>query len=578
MINKTINKINKFSIPKEEVRMRINRLWGNPGESGEIADLTGSPREFINSNINLKTKRTGTKLLLVLRSCYYSRIRAKKMAKACNHSNLNEEERESCTAGASPTCIRCSRLKIGSTARRTKRAKYLSSSEDFPHGDLRVSTIVSRHRAQSKESESHASSSSLSECSSLSSPTRDDEVWSPESPDVMIISPEKLLAAPTNFQTTSDALRTVMNVEQFSVIHAPFVFGESFIPTSQKTIYVILQLSAPILTEGYLAFLGLMTNYQKSPVIRRNEPDMFMAAKGLQRLRSVKISHDYDAACALFLGQTMYVFNILTAPYSCTAHSIVRSSLMSAKPWLPRLMHTPIMDTITMSPILIDTVECLVHREIPIIRLDPQPRLIVDRYLGLCATLLPHLYDICECSNTLKREAPAAGSESYSALHDRLDELEELIRRWRPQTPSGLFDSYGQHAVLAMVTHANLYRLAALLIIHRLRYPLGVEDEAAWKLANGIFSELSFFAKSAINVKGSTALPLVFPLTMAMFEIHGPGEDLIDRLALASFTVQSACLSRLQDFVQLARASRESGYEGIWFDLVDKHLHVAVPP
>ncbi|KGO66098.1 Protein of unknown function DUF3468 [Penicillium italicum] len=516
-------------------------------------------------------------VLLVICSYYYSRIYAKKMAKACNNCNLNEEK-GTCTAGASPTCIRCSRLKIGSTARRTKRATYLSSVEDFPPQDLRVSTIVPRHRSQSKESESHASSSSLSERSSPSSPLRDDEGWSPESPDAMILSPEKLLAAPTNFQTTSDALRTVMNAEQFSVIHSPFIYSGSFIPISQKTIYVILQLSAPILTEGYLAFLGLMTNYQKSPIIRRNEPDMLMAAKGLQRLRSVRISHDYDAACALFLGQTMYVFNILTAPCSSTAHSIVRSSLMSAKPWLPRLIQTPIMDTITMSPILIDTVECLVHREIPIIRLDPQPRVIVDRYLGLCATLLPHLYDICECSNTLKREAPAVGSELYSTLHDRLDEIEVLIRRWRPQTPSGLFDSYGQHAVLAMVTQANLYRLAALLIIHRLRYPLGIEDEAARKLANGIFSELSFFAKSAGNLKESTALSLVFPLTIAMFEIHGPGEDLVERLALASFTVQSVCLSRLQEFVQLARALRESGYEGIWFEMVDANLHVAIPP
>jgi hypothetical protein len=66
----------------------------------------------------------------------------------------------------------------------------------------------------------------------------------------MIISPEKLLAAPANFETISDALRTVGDSEQFSVTHAPFVFGDSFLPGSQKTIYAVLQLSAPILTEG----------------------------------------------------------------------------------------------------------------------------------------------------------------------------------------------------------------------------------------------------------------------------------------------------------------------------------------
>jgi hypothetical protein len=74
-----------------------------------------------------------------------------------------------------------------------------------------------------------------------------------------------------------------------------------------------------------------MTNYQNSPVIRRSAPDMSRAAKGLQRLRSVEITNDYDAACTLFLGQNMYVFDVLTATYSSTAHTIVRSSLISTK-------------------------------------------------------------------------------------------------------------------------------------------------------------------------------------------------------------------------------------------------------
>ncbi|EKV06561.1 hypothetical protein PDIG_69390 [Penicillium digitatum PHI26] len=99
------------------------------------------------------------------------------------------------------------------------------------------------------------------------------------------------------------------------------------------------------------------------------------------------------------------------------AQPIGRNSLISAKPWLPRLIQTPIMDTITMSPILIDTVECLGHSENSIIRLNPQPRVIVYRSLGLCATLLLHLYDICECGYSLKIESPSAGSESYSAIH-----------------------------------------------------------------------------------------------------------------------------------------------------------------
>jgi hypothetical protein len=125
-----------------------------------------------------------------------------------------------------------------------------------------------------------------------------------------------------------------------------------------------------------------------------------------------------------------------------------------------------------------------------------------------------------------------------------------------------------------MVTQANTYRLAALLVVHRLRYPLGVEDEAAHFLANSIFSELSYFVKN--DAMKSTALPIVFPITLAMFEVEGPGEELLDKLA--AFTVQNMSAVRLRGFVNQVRTARQSGYGGIWFELVDSQLHVAMPP
>lgn len=391
---------------------------------------------------------------------------------------------------------------------------------------------------------------------------------------MVLHAPEKLLAAPVTLRTISDALRTVLDVEQFSVIHLPFMLGASFIPESQRTVYAILTLSGPTLTEGYLAFLGLMTAYQRSLVMRQDKPDMLKAAKGLQRLRSVSISHDYDAACALFLGQTMYVFNVLTADDSSTAHSIVRSSLMSTKPWIPRLIHFPVMDTIIITPLLIDTVECLVRREVPIIRLPHTDRIIIDRYAGVCATLLRHLYDLCECSNALKRDVLDVEFDVQRGLYERLAEIEQTIAHWEPPTSPQLFTDFGEHEILAMVTQANVYRLAGLLIIHRLRYPLGVEDEPAQQLANTIFTEMFHFANTAADK--TTALPVVFPLTMAMIEIEGPGEELWDRLS--SFTIQNMSAQRLHGFVRQVRAARDSGYGGLWFELVESKLHAAVPP
>ena len=493
--------------------------------------------------------------------------------KACDRCYSAKEK---CSfSGDDQQCTRCRRLKLScSKSRLTRRMGRRPAARAFPHGQVQIwsaqpqqSNVDVRTRESPRilrqsTSRSPASTSTVSE-----TPT-------PDRDDVVILAPERLLASPTTLQTTSDALRTVMDVEQFSVIHMPFMWGTSFIPEAQKTVHAILCLSAPILTEGYLAFLGLMTGYQRSLVMRQGEPDMRQAAKGLQRLRSVTIAHDYDAACALFLGQTMYVFNVLTAPYSSTAHSIVRSALMSTKPWFSRLIRYPIMDTIIMTPVLIDTVECVVHREVPIIRLPQTDRVIIDRYAGLCATLLPHFYDICVCSHAMKTNALDVGTGSHAGFFEQLAAIEQRIQAWAPPNPPELYTNFTQPEVLAMVTQANVYRLAGLLTIHRLRYPFGVQDELAHELANGIFTELRYFANSPF--KEATALPVVFPLTLAMLELEGPGEELIDQLAI--FAVQTSSASRLQGFVKQVRASKASGFEGVWFDLVETQLHVAAPP
>lgn len=339
--------------------------------------------------------------------------------------------------------------------------------------------------------------------------------------NVPVVMPERLLAAPTSLRTTSDALRTVEDVEQFTAIHMPFMMGNSFTRDFRRAAYAALRLSAPIMTEGYLAFLGVMTGYQNSLVLRRGEPDLYKASKGLQRLQNVHIRHEYDAACVLFLGQAMYVFNVLTAATSTTAHSIMRSSLITTKQWYPRLIRLPVMDTVIITPILVDTVECLVRREVPIVRLVISDRVVVDRYVGLCSTLLPHLYDLCERSNALKKAGFDKTSSPHPGVQDSFADIEKAIREWKPEIPPRLFTEYGKYELLVMVTQAKVYCLAALLIIHRLRYPFGIEDGPATDLANSIISELLYFAQSA--AKDAAALPVVFPLLVAMLEIEGPG-------------------------------------------------------
>ncbi|EAW21196.1 uncharacterized protein NFIA_063570 [Aspergillus fischeri NRRL 181] len=220
---------------------------------------------------------------------------------------------------------------------------------------------VEQHRYRNYRSESHPPPSIFNQWLKrvFWTDTAKDWAYGEDDGSIIGLPPERLPAAPTCLRTTSDALRTVMDADRFTAIHAPFMMGHTFASEFQISLYTILRLSAPILTEGYLAFLCLMTGYQNPLTARRDEPNMSKAANGLQTLRNVTITRDFEAACTLLLGQAI--------------------SLISAKPWYEELIQDPQMDTVIFAPILIDTVECLVHREVPIVRLPIPNRIVVDR-------------------------------------------------------------------------------------------------------------------------------------------------------------------------------------------------------
>ncbi|KAI3139149.1 transcriptional regulator family: Fungal Specific TF [Penicillium roqueforti] len=480
-----------------------------------------------------------------------------------------------------PTCARCRHLNATcSVSRANKRLGRRPTAKTFPHGQMQVWGVESHHPSKSPDGvKSRAVTINTRRPASksiLTPHTKPIQDLGSHIAFALRIDPERLLAAPTSLQNTSDALRLVSDPNQFAATHQPFMLGSSFAARFQESVSTILQLSAPTLTEGYLAFLALMTRYQNSLVLRREEPDLAKAARGLQRLRNADIRGDFDAASALFLGQAMYVFNLLTTTSTVTSHSILQTALVSTKRWFPRLVQSPFMDTVIMTPILIDTVECLAHREKPIIRFTPPAdRVVVDHYAGLCATLLPHLYDICECSHALKKAGRDARPAFRAEIFEALAGIERLVQEWEPVTPEDWLARYERHEIMGMMAQSRLYRLAALLTIHRLRYPLGVEDETAKGYAMAIFTGMECFAPSF--APRCTAMPAVFPLVLAMFEVEGPGEELMESLC-SSFTVQNKSVLRLQGFVKVVRDAKASGYGQIWFDLVDEHLTVAVPP
>jgi hypothetical protein len=195
--------------------------------------------------------------------------------------------------------------------------------------------------------------------------------------------------------TPSDAMSILSDDEKFTSIHVPCTIGRSFIQDLRLAIYSAMIYSAPVITDGYLAFLGQVAHCQASRLLCTT-PDLRRGAKALQVLRTVDITNPHEALCILLLGQALFVFEILTGCFTTSAHSIVQSALISAAPWYPALSGVPALDTVTLCPIFLDLVGCLVYRRIPIVQSKSPGRLVVDRYVGLCSTLLPYLHLLCE--------------------------------------------------------------------------------------------------------------------------------------------------------------------------------------
>ncbi|KAH7110815.1 hypothetical protein B0J11DRAFT_544044 [Dendryphion nanum] len=470
--------------------------------------------------------------------------------KACDHCYQNKEK---CSfAPEAEACTRCQHLGIVCCkSRKKKRKGRRPVLKSFGHGSLQIwepgrDDKTDANNVEPEAATLHRRSSQVDiSLKNTSLPAKQGE----SSRNIALSGfLEEVLRRRFTPQTALDAIGIVTNDDEFAIVHIPFAMGPSFMQDLQGAIYSVLYHSGPVVTDGYLAFLGLVAHCQAAR-LHWTTPDLRRGATALQNLRNVEIMRPQDALCVLFLGQALFVFEVLTDSFTTSAHSIVQSALISAKPWYPLLSRVPAFDTVTFCPVLMDMVGCLVYRKVPVIRMRVQDRIVVDRYAGLCSTLLPFLYRLCVQSHKAKFSAATMDWRSTDREHpeDCYTDIEKSIELWAPNVPPDFLSTYDEAERQMMTTQANAYRLAALLVIHRLRFPLGVQDTLGHYYANCIFDQISsFFAHSSTQSAG--AFPVTFPLFISMFEVEGPGEGLLENLR--RFPIQSTCMLKLHDFVR----------------------------
>ncbi|GMF73078.1 unnamed protein product [Aspergillus oryzae] len=354
-------------------------------------------------------------------------------------------------------------------------------------------------------------------------------------------------------ESTHSGSSTHLEVEDFYVLHDIYMFGLTFAKDFQQALEYCYRHSADLLGETFAAISSCLS-WARFGLLTADQVDVRSGAASVEKLRNAVIVDTHDALAVLMLGQALAAFDSLVT--STGEISILRCSLSLVRPWYPDIARNRLLEPIAIAPIFWDTVWCLLHREVPVIRPLFNRAGVVDRVAGLCTSLLSILYDLCVVSKQL-----ADGSVQETIL----EEVEHRIRTWSPDDSGLCLETYSELEILSMRTQATMYRTAALLLIHRLRHPLTFEDMTATALASDILDARSrFFADAGTGVKLQNT---TFPLFLALLEIPISLEGLWE--SSTWLRTRPACVDRLFVFNQYYWDQRRSGFNGSLFDLIE---------
>lgn len=301
-----------------------------------------------------------------------------------------------------------------------------------------------------------------------------------------------------------------------------FVLGPEHANSLLRHISVSLNTSPGALLKISLACSGRFSSKFRLSPHPDTSRDYENCARAVQSLREMADATSIGApglVAMLALGLGIVTFDLFeTGVY---AHSICRNTLTLADRHLRLSGAYPGQEAAitgdlgaNLVPLVImDTYNCLVRRQVPVIRLQLGDAETVDKYIGVCWPLLPHLYDICCLSHRLSSLSPATpggqlGTDLRLDIGRELNAVETAVFSWRASIPPGTLGSSSAREIEILEIQAEVYRRAILLIIHRLRHPLGSEDETAREWSGAILAGIERLFGVAAQAHDGLAAPV----------------------------------------------------------------------
>ncbi|KAG8421456.1 hypothetical protein J3458_003337 [Metarhizium acridum] len=281
------------------------------------------------------------------------------------------------------------------------------------------------------------------------------------------------------------------------------------------------------------------------------------ASSAIMTLRSLDVRVEHHVQPCLALGVSLVTFALKLG--GTHVLPICNHILSLVKPYYEagkQLVDPDLLIAISLNEIA----ECLMCARMPTLLVElpqDQAESYVSRYIGLSANILPYLFHICKISAEMAHGDPVDKDKT-------LNRLEEEIRRWQPSIHDRRMSEFTATEVSHMICQASTMQTAALLVIHRLRYPYGIEDLAASAMASSILSQIQMTHKITGRAPRCVDLPLIVACTEIPDEL-GRTRYLrtLSSIAMFSLLFQKRVQSMLASFWE-ARTSSTTLY---WCDL-----------
>ncbi|EXJ73117.1 uncharacterized protein A1O5_04266 [Cladophialophora psammophila CBS 110553] len=295
-----------------------------------------------------------------------------------------------------------------------------------------------------------------------------------------------------------------------------YVVSPSFEDAARRSFEAPFKLPAawPVLKDAYLAYAGgLKAFHAERPIDADVDANLCHASSAMRTLRTLSVASSEDAALCLTLGIVLALY--IYGAVGVGVPDICCYCLSAARPFIEPAASIPETEPQLIFLVLLETMDCTVHRRKPTLRIRSPAPGRVDRHLGLCLPLLPYYYDLCVISHSL---IDASNASFIFTLHQHLERIHGAVNAWQPCPPERFVHDFSSAEVVHLLAQARVYRLAALLMAHRLQHKFGQEDIQADIWSREVIMELELARRTTQRPFRFVTLPFI----IAAIEIRDP--------------------------------------------------------